>query len=146
MPKGPTNLQAIEKIVEKNPRFRPEAYVFVQQSLDFTLRRIVEEKTRNLGDPPHVTGRELLEGVRDLARPRFGRLAPLVFRKWGIERSRDFGEIVFRMVDAKIMSKSRSDSLDDFGNGFEIETAFQDFSPRLAGPELVEGADGVPGE
>ena len=57
----------------------------------------------------HVSGRELCDGVVDLARREFGRMARIVFRLWGINQTDDFGEIVFNLIDANLMSKTDRD-------------------------------------
>ncbi len=71
----------------------------------------------------HVTGRELLEGIRDLARREFGLLAPTVFRMWGIQRTDDFGALVFNLVEVGLMSKTAEDDLQDFHDVYDLDRA-----------------------
>lgn len=49
-----------------------------------------------------------------------------VFELWGITNSRDFGEIVFNLVDSGLMGKTESDSLDDFKDLYDFQTEFED--------------------
>ena len=70
-----------------------------------------------------MSGRELLEGVRDLALEEFGLMARVVFRLWGIEQTDDFGEIIFNLIDAKLLSKTESDSRADFHDVFDLDRA-----------------------
>ena len=72
----------------------------------------------------HVTGREVLEGIRDLALGRFGFMAKTVFEEWGVMVTEDFGHIVFHLVTEGILSKTDSDRLSDFSRGFDFTDAF----------------------
>lgn len=118
--------EMLKEVREKDPRFTPEAYAFVFQGLDFTMQVMK-------GKRQHVTGQELLEGIRRLAAKEFGRLAPMVFRAWGVTRSRDFGDIVYNLVNAGIMGKRDEDRLEDFDGGFDIGTAFEKDEPPEEG-------------
>ena len=100
-----------------NPRFKREAYRFVQESLEFTRRKLTRRG--------HVTGRELSEGVRDLALDRFGLLAKTVLNEWGICSTGNVGDIVYNMIEAKIMVKQDSDSRQDFDDVYDFSNAFQ---------------------
>ncbi len=110
-------LAKVREIVRKDPRYTPDAYLFVHEALDFTVRKL--EK------PRHVSGQELLEGIRGFATDQFSALAPMVFRAWGIRRSEDFGEIVFNLVESGLMGKTENDTRDDFKNGYDFEEAFR---------------------
>ncbi|HTL52692.1 MAG TPA: Minf_1886 family protein [Planctomycetota bacterium] len=108
--------QKIEEISRERGRFHEHAYEFVREALDFTVGRMEQ--------PGHITGQELLFGIRDLGREKFGRLAGLVFGQWGVKSTRDFGEIVFHLVDGGILSKRETDSIADFENVFDLPAAF----------------------
>jgi len=86
-------------------------------------RRAEGEKA---GPEHHVTGRELLESVCDLARREFGLMAPVVFDLWGVRKTDDFGEIVFGMIDAGILFKTDADRKDDFNDVFALGPALTD--------------------
>jgi uncharacterized repeat protein (TIGR04138 family) len=72
----------------------------------------------------HVSGRELMEGVRRLGLDQFGMMAPVVFRTWGISSTLDFGRMVYSLIDAGIWQRSDNDRLEDFANLFDFDTAF----------------------
>lgn len=128
--------EALDQVLKKDPRYDRDAYVFVREALDHTLkmlkkpdRKQVLRMAREMGDeskllPSHVTGRELLQGIRDLARNQFGPLAKTVLEHWGVKRCEDFGEIVFNMVDAGLLGKTEQDSKADFAGGYDFEEAF----------------------
>jgi uncharacterized repeat protein (TIGR04138 family) len=110
-------IERIRDLAKKDSRYRIEAYCYVFEALDFTLRRI--------GTHRHVSGRELCEGIRDLAIEKFGPLAKTVFAHWGITRTEDFGTIVFNLVDAGLMGKTDTDSIEDFRSVYDFDDVFE---------------------
>ena len=48
-----------------------------------------------------------------------------VFEEWGIHNCRDFGEIVFNMVDNGLLAKTETDSRTDFQGGYEFDEVFR---------------------
>ena len=114
--------EKVEMILARDPRFTREAYTFVREALDFTQKLIVKETH---GQIRHVTGQELLEGIRQYALQQFGPMAVTVFEEWGIRNCGDFGEIVFNMVDIDLLAKTDKDSRDDFQNGYDFNDAFR---------------------
>ena len=72
----------------------------------------------------HVGGGELCWGLREYAHYRWGALARLVLDSWNIHCTRDFGRLVFAMIDYELMQKQPSDSLDDFNDVFDFHEAF----------------------
>jgi len=108
--------QKLAQILLRDDRYGRDAYRFVQEGLEYTVQR--------RGRRGHVTGRELLEGLRDLARERFGLMARTVLNQWGVKTTADFGELVFNLVDEQIMSKQDSDSREDFADVYDFEETF----------------------
>lgn len=117
--------RGIRDVVRKDPRYAYEAYRFVFEGLEFTVRR--------MGERRHVSGRELLEGIRDLAREQFGGLARMVLAGWGIHRTADFGEMVFHLVEAGLMGKTENDSKEDFRDVYDFDEAFPTVPPPSKG-------------
>ena len=114
--------EALEKILANDSRFSRDAYLFIREALDFTQKIIVKE---NKGALRHVTGQELLDGIRQLALQQFGPMAVTVFEEWGVKNCRDFGDIVFNMVETNLLAKTDNDSRDDFQNGYDFTDAFR---------------------
>ena len=114
--------EALEKILAGDSRFAREAYLFVREALDFTQKMILKESR---GQLRHVSGQELLEGIRQYALQQFGPMAVTVFEDWGVKNCRDFGEIVFNMVEASLLAKTEKDTRDDFQNGYDFTEAFR---------------------
>lgn len=109
-------LQKLMEVVESDRRYAPGAYQFVMEGLEYTLRKLPVRR--------HVSGQELLAGLRELALLQFGMLAQAVLRQWGVRKTEDFGEIVFRLVDAGLMGKTDTDSIADFVEVFDFDEAF----------------------
>jgi uncharacterized repeat protein (TIGR04138 family) len=131
--------ETILRICATHGRYRPVAYRFVLDSLDHTLRSRGARGLPAADAPPsNVSGRDLLENARDLAVDRFGALARDVLAHWGIQRTDDIGEIVFHMVEAKLLRKTDTDSLDDYRDVFELGTALDErFIERLEEEPVV---------
>ena len=80
--------------------FHHQAYLFVKEALTSTQKTLLRKLAAEIDeDSAHITGRELLEGIRCLASRQFGMLAPTVFASWGVRSTHDFGRIVFELVD-----------------------------------------------
>ena len=56
----------------------------------------------------------------------YGRLALLVLNSWGIKVTRDFGEIVYALIDHEWMSAQSTDNIDDFNSVYDFQTVFRD--------------------
>ena len=116
----------LAEVVNRDPRYAYEAYEFIDRALQYTLKMLGRERSPGIapGDPSfHVSGRELLEGIRRLALAEFGLLARTVFAQWGVHRTNDFGNIVFNLIDAGLMSRSDNDSLADFEDVYSFDEA-----------------------
>ena len=109
-------LRKLEGICRKDPRYKPEAYLFVLAGLHFTVGQLAE--------PRHITGQELLQGLRVYGLDQFGPLTTQVFEHWGIHCTEDFGFIVFTLVENKLLRKTEEDSLDDFKEVYDFSHVF----------------------
>ncbi|MBI3314257.1 MAG: hypothetical protein HYZ83_08490 [Candidatus Omnitrophica bacterium] len=109
-------LNKIEKVMKANAQYKFEAYSFVMAALHHTVSKFSK--------PRHVTGRELLEGIRDYALDQYGPLARTVLSHWGIKKTQDFGHIVFALVEVGILRKQAEDKLEDFNNVYDFKDAF----------------------
>ena len=112
--------EGLERIRAKDARYERDAYEFVRDALDHTRKMIGKE-----GRGQHVSGMELLNGIRDFALSKFGPMAITVFEEWGIRSCQDFGEIVFNMIEAELLAKEKKDSRRDFEGGYDFYDAFR---------------------
>lgn len=113
---------AIENIVRRDSRFDPQAYLFLKEALDFTLKRAAED---NDGQARHVSGQELLEGFRDLALQEFGPMAATLMDEWGLSSTRNVGEMVFQLIDEQMFGRQETDTLEDFEDIYDFDEAFR---------------------
>jgi uncharacterized repeat protein (TIGR04138 family) len=114
--------EAVEQILARDSRYTRDAYLFVREALDYT-QKLVGKETR--GQIRHVSGQELLDGIRRFALNQFGPMVVTVFEEWGVHNCRDFGEIVFNMVESSLLAKTEKDTRDDFQNGYDFTEAFR---------------------
>ena len=119
----PERLEAFLGNVTCYPR---EAYEFVCEALQIWAGIWRSRPAKEPGNQTshHASGQELLEFIRELALQKFGRQAKAVLGGWNVFRTEDFGEIVFEMIDAGLLTKSPEDSKEDFQNGYSFEEAF----------------------
>lgn len=113
-------VHVIESLARDRGRYSPQAYFFVLEALNFTLERLQKE-----GHAGHITGHQLLAGIRDFGLRSFGFLGRAVFESWGVSKSSDFGDIVFDLVSVQLLSKQDTDTKADFEDGFDFENAFE---------------------
>ena len=116
----------LHRIIPRDKRYELGAYRFMYEALTFTQEMLGIDPGEAKAERRHVSGQQLLEGIRKLALKLFGPLAPTVFRSWGVQRTADFGEIVFNLVEAGLMGKTESDARSDFANGYDFDEAFGD--------------------
>jgi uncharacterized repeat protein (TIGR04138 family) len=120
--------EVLDQILATDSRFHRDAYLFMREALDFTQKIVGRE---NLGKVRHVTGQELLDGLRQYALQQFGPMTATVFEEWGIHNCKDFGEIVFNMVEIGLLARTEKDTREDFQNGYDFTDAFRKpFWPR----------------
>ena len=120
--------EVIKEIHASDPRYGKGAYYFIREALDHTLKTLEKDKSKNKG---HVSGTQLLDGIRDFALDRFGPMTLTIMEHWNIRKCRDFGDIVFNLVDYGILGRTENDSLDDFEDGYNFLDAFeQPFLPK----------------
>lgn len=114
--------EALAQIVREDPRYDEQAYLFIREALDYTIQKLDKPLE---GPGRHVSGSELLAGIRDYALQEFGPMSYRVLRHWGIHSCEDFGEMVFNLVDKGILGKTENDSRGDFQGGYDFEEAFR---------------------
>ncbi len=121
-------VELINQIISKDNRYTLEAYLFVQEALTYTVNLL--EKPRD-SKGRHVSGQELLDGIRDFTLNEFGPLSKRVLNEFGIFECIDFGHIVFNLVDSGLLGKTDEDSIEDFSDGYDFDEAFRlPFLPR----------------
>ena len=117
----------VDQICGKDQWYRPDAYEFLLRGLTFTQSKLKRKS--------HVSGSELACGLRDYAIDQYGALARSVLSHWGINQTRDFGNIVFNMIEHKLLSKNEKDCLADFNAVYDFEAAFA----NVLADSVIEG-------
>lgn len=152
--------RAVEEVMRHDARFAAEAYGFLHEALDHTLK--LRRKTRETKDSRearearqaagtgeedrHVSGQQLLDGIRQYALKQFGPMVPVVLEYWGIRCCEDFGQIVFNLIGVGILGKTERDCIEDFRGGYTFEEAFvAPFRPDgvVSGGDAQEAAGGL---
>ncbi len=114
-------IEKIESLIGLNgERYRAQAYLFVLSALEYTVKKLDRIKESN--DKRHVTGQELSVGIKDYALSEFGPTARLVFAHWGINKTDDFGSIVYDLISVGLLGKNDSDKIEDFHAVFDLDS------------------------
>ena len=103
-------------------RYPPEAYEFLHHGLEHATSKAFGGSAPD--EPRHVSGQQLCEGLRELALERWGLLARTVLGQWNIHRTRDFGEMVFFLIEQGLMGRQESDVIEDFDSVYDFDQAF----------------------
>ena len=111
----------LARICEADPRYHEQAYHFIREALDFTIK-LLQRPTEGPGR--HIRGSELLDGIRQFALQEYGPMARRVLNSWGVHRCEDFGELVFHLVEHGVLGKTDEDKKEDFAGGYDFDEAF----------------------
>jgi uncharacterized repeat protein (TIGR04138 family) len=131
----------LDELIRRDSRYAPEAYEFVFQALAHTQKMLGRNPSQEpaVEEECHVSGQQLLLGIRDLALREFGLMARTVFRLWGINQTDDVGEIVFNLIEANLMSKTPQDNRRDFHAVYDLDEALER-SYRIEVPQEADEA------
>ncbi len=133
----------ITELLRRDKRYAFDAYVFVFEALRYAQEELnmgvdvghdaVEhaasgeeleswsEESLSATSPHHLTGQELCEAIRQYALEQYGYMAKCVFNQWGVNRTIDFGEIVFNLIEIGEMRKTDEDRREDFEDVFDFD-------------------------
>jgi uncharacterized repeat protein (TIGR04138 family) len=127
--------EALDSIIAADPRYARDAYVFLRDALDYTTKQQKKIKGTTVR---HVSGPELLEGVRQYALKEFGPMVMTVFGYWGLHACEDIGHMVFNLIGAGIFGKTDEDSIEDFKNVYQFKDVFvKPFAPPETAPPAL---------
>jgi uncharacterized repeat protein (TIGR04138 family) len=118
-----TKRKTLEQVVDDDGRYPVAAFEFVRLGLNYAVEQI--HGNTSAEDSHHVTGKQLSLALRDFAIMRYGCMAAAVLGHWGIRSTMDFGNIVFVMVQNRILQKTEQDDVRDFENVFPFQRAFE---------------------
>jgi uncharacterized repeat protein (TIGR04138 family) len=86
------------------------------EALSFSQKKFKKSK--------HISGEELLVSIRALLLKKFGPMTLTVLKHWGIKATDDFGNIVYNLVENKILAKDSRDHYDSFKNAYDFDEVF----------------------
>jgi uncharacterized repeat protein (TIGR04138 family) len=116
--------EKLYNLLEKDSRYPLPAYAAIHKGLDFTM------KTKQVVG--HVDGQELAIGMAGYLKEEYGPFCRMVLSGWGIRSTMDFGCLVFNLIDAGLMRKQDTDSIEDFTAVYDFEETFDEPHDWLA--------------
>ena len=140
----PTN--EIVELLREDKRYKFAAYAFVFEALSYAHTVLgmgepaaaaddegaasAKSKKSEKSDEEavaerHLTGQQLCEAIRRYALEQYGYMAKCVLNSWGLQKTGDFGDIVFNLIRIGHMRKTDTDRREDFDDVFDFETALQ---------------------
>jgi uncharacterized repeat protein (TIGR04138 family) len=123
------------RMLDRDRRYKLDAYAFVEEALNFAHESLGMGREQATDEEPvaeqgghaerHLTGQELCEAIRRYALDEYGYMAKSVLNSWGVTSTRDFGNIVFNLIEIGRMKKTKQDRLEDFDDAYDFEVAFR---------------------
>jgi uncharacterized repeat protein (TIGR04138 family) len=123
MTKEPSPHHLLTDLCRRDPRYPFEAYEFIYAALGY-IQQELKKQGKSKEGPNHITGQQYARGCRDFALQEFGLMAGTVMKSWNIHSTADFGEMVYNLIGLELMSKTETDSKEDFHNVFDFEKEF----------------------
>lgn len=111
---------ALLAVVNKYKKYPLQAYTLIFEVLDWHTRQKEAFAEYGLGRN-HLTGQELVKLIFAYSIETYGSLASTVWRELNLLRSEDIGEMVYHLVDEKLIGKQESDSIEDFEGVLTID-------------------------
>jgi uncharacterized repeat protein (TIGR04138 family) len=108
----------VDKVAETDGRYEKYAWRFVLSGVESTIDMLEAEG--------HISGEELLDGLRVIASRQFGPMAKEVLNHWGLYTTRDIGNIVFGLIRANLLVGSMEDDIEDFDDVFDFRQVFEE--------------------
>jgi uncharacterized repeat protein (TIGR04138 family) len=112
---------SLNTIIAGDARYAKDAYSFVLEAVHIAFVKDFPGRT-----PRHISAAELLEVLRLEAIDAFGASAKSKLQSWGVSQCEDFGEIVFNLVEAGLLTTRPEDRKEDFKGGYDFDKAFPD--------------------
>ncbi len=128
--------QLYRRLADQDPRYSVAIYGFVTEALRFARTELKMGATEPGDDEDagrkgesrsefHLSGAQVCDVVRTYAQLQYGMLARAVLESWGVRTTGDIGEVVFKLIRAGQLKKSKRDKREDFDDVFEFAEAFR---------------------
>lgn len=139
---NPDFSEIVAQICKEDSRYDRKAYDFVRLGLEHTVKELRKRDSARAERSRHVSGPELLDGLRAYALEQFGPLAKTVLNTWGIQNTQDIGNIVFNLIEYNVFSKTDNDRREDFADIYDFDEAFvKPFQPLKPRPRRASSAE-----
>jgi len=102
--------------------YHANAYQFVFAALQYAQEKLGRDSSSL--ETGHISGPELLDGIREMALRHFGLMTTTVLSSWGITTTEDFGRIVFELIETGRMRKTDDDQLTHFIDVYQFDDVF----------------------
>lgn len=129
--------EVIQLIAENDTRYAPGAYLFIRDALARTQADL--KRREKLVNQRHISGHELCHGIRKFALEQYGPMAFTLLQQWGLQKTEDFGNVVFNLIEFGIFGKTEEDCIEDFQGVFDFDEAFR--KPFVPTPNKRISAD-----
>jgi uncharacterized repeat protein (TIGR04138 family) len=113
--------KTVKRIIQEDPRYAEDAYDFINEALSYTSRKLKKDTVENY----HISGSELLNGISEYAIEQFGPMAGDVLKNWGLDSPLAIGNVVFNMVNEKLLRAREEDSIEDFNVDMDFDEIFK---------------------
>jgi uncharacterized repeat protein (TIGR04138 family) len=131
--------KSVTAITLKDRRYKEDAYYFINEAVIFSAEYFSKPE---FGTSKHLSGPELLDGIREFTLSEFGPMAAAVLNKWGLKTTLDIGHVVFNLIDEGVLSASPEDKLGDFSEVYDFQSAFiEPFEAENENPEPLKKID-----
>ena len=120
--------EIVRALCQKDRRYTPQAYHLVRLALYYAQKKVHGEEKKSKDATGltnrHVTGEDLLDGFREYVLNTYGPMSYHLLQNWGLKKSIDVGQIVFKLIEVGLFGKSEEDDLSDFENLYDFKEAF----------------------
>ncbi|MCH2208586.1 MAG: hypothetical protein MK132_22330 [Lentisphaerales bacterium] len=131
--------KVVNDIVLKDRRFKEDAYYFLNEAVIFSAEYFSKPE---FGTNRHLSGPELLDGIREFTLSEFGPMSMTVLKRWGLHNTLDIGHVIFNLIDAGVLAASPQDRLGDFDSVYDFNDAFsKPFEPENENSEPLKKID-----
>ena len=118
----------IESIVSEEKRYAKDAYSFVNDAVNYTVAKTAKNT--------HINAQELLHGIVEFALQEYSFFYEDIFKSWNVFKASDIGNIVFSLVNEKVLGANQNDSIEDFNTDFDLFALAHPTSPKRTAQKI----------
>lgn len=117
--------KSVNRIVDTDPRYAADAYEFISNAVNYTAHSLKKNKEKKDRPDHHVSAKELLDGIAEYALREFGPMASEVMKSWGLSDAKAIGNVVYNMIDEKLLRASEEDCVEDFSIEYDFDATLR---------------------